>query len=442
MSYGDNPTNVAKGKFGENLVCYTLSEQGWEVVPQPLKTDENPSSIVDIKATRYDKTIFVEVKTKNAFYWSDYFPVYTLETWKVNRFLELENQTGIEVWLAVVDSSHGGIFWAKISDLIKPCVYQAYQFPVRHFQQKNQIINDYFHIEQFALLKMLTPDTQRYLGKYFDRDEFAPQKELGSDDMNDCSELEHENCNDDAEEHIDQDEFDFDPQEFDEYADGTSNTTSDDSEYPFIKRLNEVLRPVGFLPKYSDLSIPIFVSADNELLVGLNDIGKMIGYASTFNLSTCCKNIQAANIVLIRAKRFKGGWEKRNTKFYFFVQDVKNFLEAYCAENCRTNKRTSKYERYVAAKQLQNAWDALVAKFKGTPADNTAVTETDALPTLPCTSQPTEQPTQTLKATTKAALIEGFANAYKIPVDEVKRFVIAAKCKTDPMLAELFGYLA
>lgn len=416
MSYGDNPTNVAKGSFGENLVSYTLTQKGWEVVPQPMKTDKNPASIVDIKATREDKTIFVEVKVKTAFYWSDYFPVYTLETWKTNRSLQLQEQNGIETWLTVVDASRGGIFWAKISELIRPCVCQAYQFPVRHFQQKNQIINDYFHIDQFTLLEKLTPDPQRYLGKYFDRDEFEPQEELGTDDMNDFPELENKICNDNE-----------------------NDTTTDSDEFPFVKRINEIPHQVGFLPKYSDFAIPVFKAADAALMVGLSDIGRFIGYESGINLSSWGKIAEDTNIVIVRAKRFDVGWEPRNTRLYFFVQDVKTFLTAYCSQTCRAGKKSLKYERYVAAKQLLDAWDTLIAKFNGTPIDNNAAATIEAADPLPQKyQQPSEQPAPKLTTTTRSSVIEEFARATQIPVDEVKHFVIAAKCKFDPTLAELF----
>lgn len=204
---------------------------------------------------------------------------------------------------------------------------------------------------------------------------------------------------------------------------------------------DEIPITVGMLYAPNGVSIPLEQTKDKTLMVAVSAIGIAIGYPNGFNLSSWTGIIKKRNIILRKTRRNNGGTAPRNTKYYFLLQDVKNFLTGYCAETSRAAPRTQKQFRHDTAMRLLNEWDSMVDKLNCNINDCNVVSNFQTGKNSPQTYLDAVQLSPQFTATTKTSLIEEFASAYKIPVDEVKRFVIAAKCKFDPTLADLFGQL-
>ena len=104
MTYDPNSNKAKQGLIAEQFIADYYKQRGCIVEMYPLATDKNPASVVDMKITTRREAFFVEVKVKRAvFMWGKIFPVYSLETWKRERYQKIQADYGIPVGIFFVD---------------------------------------------------------------------------------------------------------------------------------------------------------------------------------------------------------------------------------------------------------------------------------------------------------------------------------------------------
>ena len=184
MTYDPNSNKAKQGLIAEQFIADYYKQRGCIVEMYPLATDKNPASVVDMKITTRREAFFVEVKVKRAvFMWGKIFPVYSLETWKRERYQKIQADYGIPVGIFFVDVDKKQARFACLDKLLERNRYQNRMFPELGFQQKNGVINDYFHIEQFPRVLPVPDEIIDKISGCYDKDEIEPK------DDPDCTEV-------------------------------------------------------------------------------------------------------------------------------------------------------------------------------------------------------------------------------------------------------------